>query len=168
MRWLAAKPWRDFAPLVSIWTPAQVDIKNIPPINKAFLHPKWTRLDFWTLNSIRTIRDTILLAKNQTHKYITTVDAWNTHTICNYVHSKSCIPSPTLMAKNQPLSPLRFWEFWAFFKRSSFRIGKYDSFLVPYLRITPLSKWLLTMVMVTLPNGRTWWLINGGDPNHVS
>ena len=41
-------------------------------------------------------------------------------------------------------------------------------------RITPVSKWLITMVIVSplsrvipLPNGRTPWLINGGDPNHL-
>ena len=43
-------------------------------------------------------------------------------------------------------------------------------------RIIPVSKWLITMVIVSpltgvvgpLTNGRTPWLINGGDPNHVS
>ena len=38
----------------------------------------------------------------------------------------------------------------------------------------PVSKWLITMVIVSplsrvvgpLTNGRTSWLINGGDPNH--
>ena len=42
-------------------------------------------------------------------------------------------------------------------------------------RIIPLSKWLITMVIVSplngvvgpLTNGRTSWLINGGDPNHL-
>ena len=39
-----------------------------------------------------------------------------------------------------------------------------------------ICKWLITMVIVSplsrvvgpLPNGRTLWLINGGDPNYVS
>ena len=38
-----------------------------------------------------------------------------------------------------------------------------------------LDTWLITMVIVSppsrvvgpLPNGRTSWLINGGDPNHL-
>ena len=41
-------------------------------------------------------------------------------------------------------------------------------------RIIPVSKWLITMVskspkdgVVPLANGRTLWLINGGDPNHL-
>ena len=41
-------------------------------------------------------------------------------------------------------------------------------------RIIPVSKWLITMVsfrplsrFIPLPNGRTPWLVNGGDPNHL-
>ena len=38
-----------------------------------------------------------------------------------------------------------------------------------------LDTWLITMVIVSplrirvvpLPNGRTLWLVNGGDPNHL-
>ena len=45
----------------------------------------------------------------------------------------------------------------------------------PTWRIIPFSKWFITMVIVSpltgvvgpLTNGRTPWLINGGDPNHL-
>ena len=47
--------------------------------------------------------------------------------------------------------------------------------ITPTWRIIPLSKWLITMLCFRplnrvgpLPNGRTPWLINGGDPNYVS
>ena len=47
--------------------------------------------------------------------------------------------------------------------------------LHPSWRIIPVSKWLITMVIVSplngavgpLTNGRTLWLINGGDPNYL-
>ena len=54
-------------------------------------------------------------------------------------------------------------------------IGIEWEFLDPTWRIIPCSKWLVIMVILSpltgvvgpLPNGRTLWLINGGDPNYL-
>ena len=54
-------------------------------------------------------------------------------------------------------------------------IGTCPEYINPTWRVIPVSKWLITMVSFRplngvvgpLTNGRTSWLINGGDPNHL-
>ena len=64
---------------------------------------------------------------------------------------------------------------WGLFHPYRWSYGSYGPLLITGTwRIIPVSKWLITMVIVSplstvvpLPNGRTSWLIIGGDPNHL-